>query len=248
MGERVGEQMIASIHGTVDGLVLVGIGERAILMGVVYAFAGVPHPTLFGAVTGIAAIVPFAAPAAFALAALLLILQGSMVTAIVVFTIGMAMALVADHFIRPALIGGATKLPFLWVLLGILGGVEAWGLLGLFLGARHHVGADPAVAGMDRPENVGSRSGARAAAGWADHLEQLRHLGIVTAVAAARDRACGGRVEQPVAQIFGVDMHADDLADHQVTTGCAAIQGGDRHDLEQLAFQRRRRARHPRGV
>ena len=32
------------------------------------------------------------------------------------------------------LIGGATKLPFLWVLLGILGGVTAFGLFGLFLG------------------------------------------------------------------------------------------------------------------
>ena len=34
----------------------------------------------------------------------------------------------------PALIGGTTRLPFLWVLLGILGGVETFGLLGLFLG------------------------------------------------------------------------------------------------------------------
>jgi predicted PurR-regulated permease PerM len=31
-------------------------------------------------------------------------------------------------------IGGATRLPFLWVLLGILGGLETFGLLGLFLG------------------------------------------------------------------------------------------------------------------
>ena len=44
------------------------------------------------------------------------------------------MTFVADHFIRPVLIGGATQLPFLWVLLGILGGVEGFGLLGLFLG------------------------------------------------------------------------------------------------------------------
>ena len=35
---------------------------------------------------------------------------------------------------RPVLIGGATRLPFLWVLLGILGGVESFGLLGLFVG------------------------------------------------------------------------------------------------------------------
>ncbi|HSS47273.1 MAG TPA: AI-2E family transporter, partial [Burkholderiales bacterium] len=38
------------------------------------------------------------------------------------------------HFVRPALIGGAARLPFLWVLLGILGGLENLGLLGLFLG------------------------------------------------------------------------------------------------------------------
>jgi predicted PurR-regulated permease PerM len=40
----------------------------------------------------------------------------------------------ADHFVRPVLIGSATKLPFIWVLFGILGGVTTWGLLGLFLG------------------------------------------------------------------------------------------------------------------
>jgi predicted PurR-regulated permease PerM len=52
----------------------------------------------------------------------------------VVFCTGMAVTLAADHFVRPVLIGGTTKLPFIWVLLGILGGVEAWGLIGLFIG------------------------------------------------------------------------------------------------------------------
>ncbi len=46
----------------------------------------------------------------------------------------MAVTFSADHFVRPVLIGGATKLPFIWVLLGILGGVEVWGLIGLFVG------------------------------------------------------------------------------------------------------------------
>ena len=36
--------------------------------------------------------------------------------------------------LRPILIGGAARLPFLWVLLGIFGGLETFGLLGLFLG------------------------------------------------------------------------------------------------------------------
>ena len=132
-GERVGRQIIASIHGTVSGLVLVGLGEGVVL-GIVYVFAGVPHPTIFGALTGIAAMIPFAAPVIFALAALLVAAQGAIVTGIVIFVVGMAVTFTADHFIRPALIGGATELPFIWVLLGILGGVEQWGLLGLFVG------------------------------------------------------------------------------------------------------------------
>jgi predicted PurR-regulated permease PerM len=132
-GERVGRQMIASVHGTVDGLVLVGLGEGFIL-GIGYLIAGVPHPTLFGLFTAVAAMVPFGAALAFGLAALILLTQGSVVAAIVIGVLGMVVTFTADHFIRPVLIGGATRLPFLWVLLGILGGVETWGLLGLFLG------------------------------------------------------------------------------------------------------------------
>jgi predicted PurR-regulated permease PerM len=132
-GERVGRQIIASVHGTVDGLVLVGLGEGFIL-GVGYLLTGVPHPTLFGLFTAIAAMVPFGAPLVFGIAALILLMQGSVVSAIVVGVLGMVVTFVADHFVRPTLIGSATRLPFLWVLLGILGGVETWGLLGLFLG------------------------------------------------------------------------------------------------------------------
>ncbi len=132
-GERVGLQIIASVHGTVSGLVLVGLGE-GVFLGLVYALAGVPHPTVFGAITALAAMIPFAAPVVFGLAALLLTAKGSIAWAVAVLALGMATTFVADHFIRPVLIGGATKLPFIWVLLGILGGVETFGLIGLFLG------------------------------------------------------------------------------------------------------------------
>ena len=132
-GERIGRQAIASIHGTVDGLVLVGLGEGVLMWGA-YLLAGVPHPTLFGAATAIAAMIPFAAPGVFCVVGLLLLSAGSVTAAAAVVALGLIVVFVADHFVRPVLIGGATKLPFLWVLLGILGGVETWGLLGLFLG------------------------------------------------------------------------------------------------------------------
>ncbi len=132
-GERIARQVVSSIHGTVDGLVLVGIGE-GIVMGIAYVVTGVPHPTLLGGVTAVAAMIPFAVFVVFVIVAMLLLAQGSVIAAMVIVALGTVVVLLADHLVRPALIGGATRLPFLWVLFGILGGVETWGVVGLFIG------------------------------------------------------------------------------------------------------------------
>jgi predicted PurR-regulated permease PerM len=132
-GERIGKQVAQSVRGTIDGLVLVGFGEGAV-MAVAYVALGVPHPILLGIATAIAAMIPFGAAVTFEIAAFALLTQGAITGVILVNVIGFAVVGVADHFIRPVLIGGATRLPFLWVLLGILGGVETLGLLGLFVG------------------------------------------------------------------------------------------------------------------
>jgi predicted PurR-regulated permease PerM len=132
-GERVARQMTASVHGTVNGLVLVGLGE-GLLLGVVYLLTKLPHPALFAALTAVAAMIPFAAYVAIALAALVLLVNGGAAPAVIVAVAGLVVVFAADHFVRPTLIGGTTKLPFLWVLLGILGGLETFQLLGLFIG------------------------------------------------------------------------------------------------------------------
>jgi predicted PurR-regulated permease PerM len=132
-GERIALQMVASVHGTVVGLILVAIGE-GVLLGFVYFFTGLPHPILFGVATAIAAMIPFAAAIAIGVAAVVLFGSAGVAPATIVVSAGFIVIFVADHFVRPKLIGGATKLPFLWVLLGILGGVETFQLLGLFLG------------------------------------------------------------------------------------------------------------------
>jgi predicted PurR-regulated permease PerM len=122
-----------AIRATVDGIVLVAVAEGAIMSGV-YAAAGLHHPILFGAVTGIFAMVPFAAPAVFGTAALILWHDGALAAAVSVLVAGAVVLFVADHFVRPVIIGEGAKLPFLWVLLGILGGIESFGLVGIFLG------------------------------------------------------------------------------------------------------------------
>jgi len=132
-GRQVGLQMVHAVRGTVNGLVLVGLGEGA-LLGIAYGLADLPHPVLLGALTAVFAMIPFGAPVILAVGALMLLVQSGTTPAIILFAFGAAVVFVADHFVRPVLIGGAVKLSFLWVLLGILGGLESLGLLGLFLG------------------------------------------------------------------------------------------------------------------
>ena len=151
-GESVGRQIVRSIHGTVDGMVLVGLGI-GVLRGIGYYLADVPQPALFGLVTCILATIPFGAPLCVWVAGGVLVAGGHVVAGLALIAWGLAVIFVADHVIRPAVIGGATRLPFVWVLLGILGGVEAWGLFGVFLGPaimaaltllwREWVGAQP---------------------------------------------------------------------------------------------------------
>jgi predicted PurR-regulated permease PerM len=132
-GTRLGPQVLTAVRATVNGLVLVGFGE-GLLLGVAYAMSGLPRPVLLGALTGMLATVPFGAPLVFGLGALVLFSQAQTGAAVALLVFGSIVVFVADHFLRPILIGGAARLPFLWVLLGIFGGLESFGLLGLFLG------------------------------------------------------------------------------------------------------------------
>ncbi|HVH82496.1 MAG TPA: AI-2E family transporter [Stellaceae bacterium] len=132
-GEVIGKHMIAAVHGTVNGLVLVGLAEGVVL-GVVYVAVGLPYPASVGAVTGVFAVIPFGAPLVFSIAALYMLSAGKVIGAIVIMVAGNIVLFIADHVIRPVIIGGSTRLPFLWVLMGLLGGLETMGIIGLFVG------------------------------------------------------------------------------------------------------------------
>ncbi|MEO8137221.1 MAG: AI-2E family transporter [Betaproteobacteria bacterium] len=121
------------IRATVDGLVLVGIGV-GILIGIAGWVAGFPSPVILGFLTAAAATIPFAAPVVFGGAVLWLAANGAMISAAAFLGWCALVMFVADHFVRPKIIGDAARLPFWAVLFGVLGGVETFGLIGLFLG------------------------------------------------------------------------------------------------------------------
>ena len=51
-----------------------------------------------------------------------------------VFAWGAVVMPFGDHFVTPRLIAGGARLLFWWAFIGIFGGLQAFGLLGLFLG------------------------------------------------------------------------------------------------------------------
>jgi predicted PurR-regulated permease PerM len=132
--EGLAQKMVGAIRGSVNGTVVVAILE-GMLIGIAYAIAGVPYWALFALLTTAFAMLPLGAWVAFTVAALVLLLSGgSAVAAALVFCWGAIVMLVGDYFIWPTLVGGAARLPFLFALIGIFGGLQTFGLIGLFVG------------------------------------------------------------------------------------------------------------------
>ncbi len=118
-GAALVRRMVDLVRSTVVGLVVVGLGEGALL----------------GMLTAVAAMLLFCAPLVFLGSALWLLSQSSMIATACVAAFGLIVVFVAEHFVRPVLlIGGSARLPFLLMLFGILGGAETFGLIGLFIG------------------------------------------------------------------------------------------------------------------
>lgn len=133
-GERLVRKIAEAIRATVNGTVAASIVKGAVI-GIAYVLTGVPHPLLFAELTMMLAMVPLGAWMALTTAVLVLLIDGgTWLTIGGLAGFGAAVLLIAEHLIQPVLIGGAARIPFLLVLIGIIGGMQSFGLLGLFLG------------------------------------------------------------------------------------------------------------------
>lgn len=130
---RISRIVPATISSTVTGMTLIAIGE-GIVLGVAYWIAGVPSPAIFGVITGIMALVPGGAPLSFTLLSIYLVASGHMVGGASLLAWGTVELFIVDKTLRPRLVGGPIKLPFLPTFFGLIGGVKTMGFLGLFIG------------------------------------------------------------------------------------------------------------------
>lgn len=130
---RISRVVPATISSTVTGMTLIAIGE-GIVLGIAYWVVGVPSPVTLGVLTGVMALIPGGAPLSFTLVSIYLVASGSPAAGLGLFVWGSVELFIVDKTIRPRLVGGPIKLPFLPTFFGLVGGVKTLGFLGLFIG------------------------------------------------------------------------------------------------------------------
>jgi predicted PurR-regulated permease PerM len=127
---RVRDTLNAIVYGTLAMAALQGA-----LTGIAFWILGVTSPVIWAIVTGLCALLPVIGTAFVLLPAIsMLVFSGHGVKALILLVWGLAVVHPVDNVLRPYLIGGRVKLSTLYVFFAVLGGLKAFGPLGLFTG------------------------------------------------------------------------------------------------------------------
>lgn len=127
------DRSVVTTRSTVRGVVGSAIAE-AIVAAFGYWLAGVPAWALLGGLTFFAALVQIGAPLVWIPVAIWLFAENEPAWAIFMIAWGAVVVYSVENLSRPILAGRASHLPGLLIFVGVLGGLIAWGLIGVFLG------------------------------------------------------------------------------------------------------------------
>jgi predicted PurR-regulated permease PerM len=136
MGEHakeVSETVSRTVTGVMYGMLGTALAQAAVA-AVGFLVAGVPAVALLSVATFIFSLVPVGPPLIWGGAAIWLFSQGMAGWAIFMLVYGALVISGVDNVVKPMLISRGSSLPFALVLLGVMGGVLAFGFVGLFIG------------------------------------------------------------------------------------------------------------------
>lgn len=136
MGEHaveVADTVSRTVRGVMYGLLGTALAQAAVAC-IGFLIAGVPAVALLSVATFLFSLVPVGPPLIWGGAALWLFNQGSTGWGIFMLVWGMFVISGVDNVVKPMIISRGSSLPFLLVLLGVMGGVLAFGFVGLFIG------------------------------------------------------------------------------------------------------------------
>jgi predicted PurR-regulated permease PerM len=129
--------VLLTVNRTVSGVMYEMLGTalaQATVAMLGFVIAGVPAVLLLGVATLLLSLMPVGPPLIWGGVAIWLFDQGRNGSAIFMLLWGFFLISSIDNVIKPMLISCGSCLPFLLVLLGVLGGVIAFGCVGLFIG------------------------------------------------------------------------------------------------------------------
>jgi predicted PurR-regulated permease PerM len=130
-------RLLGIVGGTINGVVY-GIVGTGLAQGVValigFVIAGVPGAIMLASLTFILSIVPAGPPLIWVGATVWLVQQDQTGWAVFMAIWGFVVISGIDNIVKPLLISRGASLPFVLVLLGVFGGVLAFGFVGIFLG------------------------------------------------------------------------------------------------------------------
>jgi predicted PurR-regulated permease PerM len=105
------------------------------LVGIAFLIVGLPSPLVFGVVAALMALLPVGGTAVvWGPAAIVLAAQGRWGATIFMVIWGALLVSLVDNVVRPMLVSGRASVGTLTVFIGVLGGIAAFGAIGLFLG------------------------------------------------------------------------------------------------------------------
>jgi predicted PurR-regulated permease PerM len=130
LAAHIGNVTRAVVFGTLVTSALQGVSVT-----VAFALVGLPSPVVFGALAAVLSVLPVGGTAfVWGPAAAWLLMVGRVGAGVFLLAWGVVIVGVADNLLRPLLISGRTQVPTLAVFVGVLGGLAAFGLVGMFLG------------------------------------------------------------------------------------------------------------------
>jgi predicted PurR-regulated permease PerM len=132
--QRLTQVVEESIAANVYGVFAVAAAQGVLgLIG--YLIAGLPSVMLWALMTGLFSVVPVVGTASvWGAGCLYLVVIGSWGKAVFLLLYGLGVISMADNIVRPWVFSGRVRLHSLLVLFSLLGGVEAFGVVGLFIG------------------------------------------------------------------------------------------------------------------
>jgi len=132
-GQHLMEVVKITVRSVVYGVIGTGLAQ-GIVAGIGFAIAGVPSPMLLALLTFFLSFVPFGPPIIWIGASVWLFAQGLTGWGIFMALYGLLGISSVDNVVKPYIISRGSKLSFIVMFIGVLGGVTAFGFIGIFLG------------------------------------------------------------------------------------------------------------------